>query len=161
MVAALQQCGIRGDFEKQNLTYMQTNYQKIYEQLGYLFYAVAAADKMVKPADVEKLKELVHQKWEPLEGTVDEFANDAAYCILISFDYLLAEDVSAKEAFLSFEEYFREHERAFTGMLRRRISDTAVSIAHVFCGTNKAELNYLVQLHTLITDNKLVKQMHG
>ncbi len=140
---------------------METNFKKMYEQLGFLFYAISAADEIVKPAEIEKLHELVNQYWVPMEGTVDEFATNAAHHILIVFDYLVQRKESAKDAFRSFAEYYEEHPDVFTCSIKHRISDTAGSIAHAFKNINKAGQGYLAQLHALLTDDKLVNQVHG
>lgn len=156
--------GLEGYFEvksEQNLPHIKTGFQQIYEQLGYLFYAMAAADKMVQPAEVERLKELVHKQWEPMEGTVDEFATDAAHYILNTFDHLLAEDVPAENAFQSFVTYYRTHEKLFSNTLKRRICDSSAWIARAFGGTSKTELSYLAKLHSLMTDTALINQIHG
>ena len=140
---------------------METNFKKMYEQLGFLFYAISAADKIVKPAEIEKLRELVNQYWVPMEGTVDEFATNAAEHILIVFDYLVQQKESAREAFRSFAKYYEENPDVFSCPIKHRISDTAGSIAHAFGNINKAEKGYLTQLHALLTDDELVNQVHG
>ncbi len=140
---------------------VRSNYQKIYEHLGQLFYAIAAGDNTVKPVEIQRLKDLVNEKWLPLEGTVDEFSTDAAHYILIVFDYLLDQNTSAEAAFHIFEEYYKDNRDEFTATLKRRISETSIAIAHSFAGANQSELKFLTQLHNLMTDNNVVNQIHG
>jgi len=129
---------------------MVINYQKIYEKLGYLFYAIAAADQHVKFSEEKKLRELVTQKWVPLENSTDEFNTDAAYYISIAFDYLLAEGVSAEEAFRVFQEYYTEHKSAFDQNLKKQITATAQAIAQAFARKNQQEQKLLAELSRLL-----------
>jgi hypothetical protein len=140
---------------------MATNYQQLYQQLGHLFYAIAACDGKVKPAETDCLRDLVNQYWMPLEGTVDEFSTDATHYILIVFEHLVAESVPPSLAFEVFVDYYRHHTNAFTNAIKHRISDTAGSIAHSFRGINKGEHKYLYALNELLTDTSLVSQVHG
>ncbi len=128
---------------------MKTNYQKIYEQLGNLFFAIAMADKEVRPREVERLKELVSREWVPLESSTDEFGTDAAHYIYISFDYLSETFTTAQEAFEMFAGYYTIHKQVFSDKLKNKILYTAREIAEAFRGINKAELLYLEQLNVL------------
>jgi len=128
---------------------MNINYQKIYEQLGNLFYCIAAADNNVKPQEVAKLKEIIDSDWLPLEDSTDEFGVDAAHYIFITFDYQLAESATARESFKLFADYYKAHKSAFSKDMKRKISSTATTIANSFGGTNKSELTYLTQLQKL------------
>jgi len=128
---------------------MEINYLKIYEQLGNLFYCIAAADNNVKPQEVAKLKELIDRDWLPLENSKDRFGVDAAHYIFITFDYQLASSASARESFILFADYYKAHKSAFSKSMKNKISSTATAIANSFAGTNKSELTYLTQLHQL------------
>ena len=59
-----------------------------YQNLGKLFYAIAAADKTVHTAEINTLKEIVKTKWLDVDPTNDVFDTDAAYQIEIVFDWL-------------------------------------------------------------------------
>ena len=52
-----------------------------YQQLGRVFYGVAAADKVIRLEEVERLDEIVKKFWLSQEDTFDEFDVDAAYQI--------------------------------------------------------------------------------
>lgn len=129
---------------------MTTNYQKIYEQLGNLFFAIAMADNEVRPREVARLKELVSNEWVPMEHSTDEFGTDAAFYIYISFDYLTDTFTTAQEAFDTFADYYQVHQAVFSDQLKMKIRDTAVAIAGAFKGMNKAELLYIEKLNLLL-----------
>lgn len=93
---------------------MKLNYQNLYENLGRLFYAIAAADQNVRPEEIEKLKTLVGKEWLPLENSTDNFGTDAAHYISIAFEYCLSESVSPADAYSLFSTYYEEHETAIT-----------------------------------------------
>lgn len=126
------------------------NYQRIYEKLGYLFYALAAADKQVKPKEADRLRELVKQVWLPVEDSTDEFGTDAGYYIDISFEYLLNEGSDPQEAFQEFEDYYSEHAGAFTKAILDRIKTSANVIAEAYHGRNKKESDMLKRLNKLL-----------
>lgn len=125
------------------------NYQRIYEKLGYLFYALAAADNVVPPREADRLREMVKKIWVPLENSTDEFGTDAAFYIDISFEYLLNEGIDAAEAFQEFENYYLEHSGAFSKGLHDKIKTTASAIAQAFRGKNKKESAMLQRLNHL------------
>ncbi len=135
---------------------MTTNYQKIYEQLGNLFFAIAMADNHLKHKEVEKLKELVAEEWVPMEHSTDEFGTDAAFYIYIAFDYLTDSFTTAEEAFEMFREYYEIHKAVFSEKLKNQIMTTATEIAVSFRGISKAEHRYLEKLELLLD----VKEPH-
>ncbi len=129
---------------------MKLNYQNLYENLGRLFYAIAAADQNVRPEEIEKLKTLVGKEWLPLENSTDNFGTDAAHYISIAFEYCLSESVSPADAYSLFSTYYEEHETAITKDLKRKIKTTASAIANAFAGKNKKEQKVIDQLSTLL-----------
>lgn len=126
------------------------NYQKIYEKLGYLYYALAAADNVVPAHEAERLRELVKKIWLPMEASKDEFGTDAAYYIDISFEFLLNEGRDADEAFQEFENYYVDHSAAFSREIDEKIKTTARAIAKAFKGKNKKESAMLKRLNKLL-----------
>ena len=126
------------------------NYQRIYEKLGYLFYALAAADNVVPAREADKLRELVRKIWVPVEDSTDEFGTDAGYYIDISFEYLLNEGIDPDEAFREFEAYYSEHSAAFSPPIVQRIKISARAIAEAFHGKNKRESRMLKRLHEML-----------
>jgi len=129
---------------------MTTNYQRIYEKLGYLFYGIAMADNDLRPREVETLKQLVQKVWVPLEHSTDEFGTDAAHYIYISFDYLKDGFTTAREAYEEFAAYYQVHRAVFSDKLKAMIVQTATAIADAYRGVNKSELLYLEELEQLL-----------
>jgi hypothetical protein len=129
---------------------MIINYQKIYEQLGYLFYAIASADKHLRKKEFAILRKDIEKEWIPLEDSTDEFGTDAANYIYFTFDSLLEQDISPKDAFESFKTYFEAHSSAFDENVRRRIQKTVLHMAKAFPHRNKTEEYILKELRKLL-----------
>ena len=128
------------------------NLQPLYQQLGNLFYAIAAADATITSTEINELKRQVTEKWLPLENSVDAYGTDAAHYITISFDYLFEETMpEAQEMWENFEAFYNDNTELFTHELKYLIVDTAAAIANSFSGSNKAELYLLTQLTLLFT----------
>jgi hypothetical protein len=111
---------------------MKTDNRDIYEQIGNLFYAVAA-DQHVKPLEVAELKLLVTKEWLPRNSQKQEFPiSDEAHCILIAMDTLQANQATASEAYREFSKFFSMHPEAFTPELKKNISHTVAEIVEIF-----------------------------
>ncbi|MFD2518912.1 hypothetical protein [Salinimicrobium flavum] len=124
--------------------------QAFYQNLGRLFYAIAAADKMVTREEVETVKRLVREQWLDLEGSLDEFGTDAAYQIEIIFDWLDANKPQATSAFENFNQFHKENKDLFTPYINDKILRTSREIASAFRGKNKSELVMLAKLQSLL-----------
>lgn len=120
-----------------------------YQHIGYLFYAVAAADKRITIEEVEILKTLVKNYWLDLESTNDRFGSDAAYQIEIVFDWLVEADWESDTCFTKFEDYYKEHSNLFSENIKSLIIKTASTIAESYAGKNKSELIILAKIETL------------
>lgn len=127
-----------------------STYIDIYTSLGYLFYSVAAGDGKVRPAEVDRLKALVKEKWLALEGSRDEFGTDAAHYIGMSFDFALGEGMDSDEAYNRFTEDFRTHASSLDAGMKRLVMETATAISEAFARTNKAERERLDRLERLL-----------
>ena len=120
---------------------------KFYQNLGKLFYAIAAIDFKVNAAEINKLKELVRKHWLDIDDTEDAFGTDAAYQIEIVFDWLNKNNTSnSKECYDDFVTYKNEQKQLFTKDVKKLIMKTASAIAQSFAGKNKSELILLAQL---------------
>lgn len=124
--------------------------QEFYQNIGKLFYAVAAADNVVRPEEVKALKEIVENEWVKVEKTRDEFGTDAAYQIEIIFDWFDENQPAAMEAFEEFKEFKKDNEEMFDKELKDLIWKTADAIAGSFAGKNKAELSMLTELKRIL-----------
>lgn len=124
--------------------------EKFYQNLGKLFYAIAAADNVVRAEEVAALKEIVEKEWLKIDEINDEFGTDTAYQIEIIFDWLDENKPDAEEAFNDFQEYRREHQNLFDPEIDKLIWKTADGIAASFAGKNKAEVIMLSKLKSLL-----------
>ncbi len=128
------------------------NLQDLYSNLGYLFYSIAASDGKVRPAETEKLKALVKNRWMPLESSKDEFGTDAGHYVDIGFDFANNDGMAPAAAFERFAEHVRAHPESYDPGLRRMVRESAEAIANAFAGHNKTEVGRLAQLDTLFRE---------
>ena len=120
---------------------------KFYQNLGKLFYAIAAADKQVRDAEFDKLKSIVKNQWLDVDSLTDEFDTDAAYEIEIVFDFLKSEErMNTFSCYMDFVNYKNEQKHLFTPEIKKLILKTANAIAASFSGINKSELILLAKL---------------
>lgn len=120
---------------------------KFYQNLGKLFYAIAAADNHVHKTEFNKLKTLVKKQWLDVDLIEDAYHTDAAYQIEIVFDWLNKEDnLNAQACYDAFVNYKTEQPHLFTESIKKLILSTASAIAYSFSGINKSELIMLAQL---------------
>ena len=123
-----------------------------YQKMGELFYAIAAADKVVRKEEYETLKNIVSEQWKNLDDYEDPFHTDAAYQIEVVFDWFDYEKLDASDCFESFSDYKKEHPKLFTKERKDLIWKTASAIANSFAGKNKSELIMLAKLKILLKD---------
>ncbi|GAA3561572.1 hypothetical protein GCM10022395_10250 [Snuella lapsa] len=121
---------------------------QFYQNLGKLFYAIAAADRVVETKEFETLKELVKNQWLEVDDINDAFGSDAAYQIEIVFDWLNTHEteLSIEKYFNDFIAYKNEQKHLFTDAVNKLIIRTASAIAASFSGINKSELILLAKL---------------
>ncbi|GIV34427.1 MAG: hypothetical protein KatS3mg031_1962 [Chitinophagales bacterium] len=124
--------------------------QLLYERLGNLFYAIAAADRGVRQKEETRLLEKIQSIWAPAESSSDAFGTDLAHYIFISFDFLHAQQADPETAFRQFEDFYRTHASAFSPQVKKNILRTAEAIAEAFSGINKCERAYLSRLEKLL-----------
>lgn len=120
---------------------------QFYQNLGKLFYAIAASDGSVRDIEFDKLKTYVKKQWLEIDDIEDTFGTDAAYQIEVVFDWLnYEEELDAKGCYNDFIAYKNNQNHLFTKEVKRLILKTASSIAYAFAGINKAELIMLAKL---------------
>lgn len=124
--------------------------QAFYQNLGKLFYAIAAADKVVRSEEVAALKDIVQKEWVKIDEINDEFGTDTAYQIEIIFDWLDENQPEADDAFNDFKDYREDHKNLFDPKIDKLIWKTADGIAASFAGKNKAEVIMLSKLKSLL-----------
>ena len=124
-------------------------HEQFYQNLGRLFYAIAAADKVIRKEEVAILKSMVEREWKKQEDTKDVFGTDSAYQIEIVFDWLDANKPEAEEAFERFTHFYKEHKELFPDNIKEKLMRTSNEIASAFRDKNKSELIMLAKLQTL------------
>ena len=125
--------------------------EEFYQNIGMLFYAIAASDKVVQAEEIKTLNNLVQKKWVPIDNKTDEFGTDEAYKIEMVFDWLEENSPEATWAFKEFRQYKKENEGLFTLPIKQLIWETADAIAASFAGKNKSELIMLSKLKMLLS----------
>lgn len=124
-----------------------------YQKIGELFYAIAAADKVVREQEYKALKKLVQTEWTSIDDYKDEFNTDAVFQMEIVFEWFEYEQMDADDCFESFKEYFQENRKLFTEKRRQLIWKTANKIAASFSGKNKSELIMLTKLLSVLQED--------
>lgn len=131
------------------MIYSEKVRSKLYQNLGKLFYAIAIADHNVHSREIDKLRKFIRTYWLDVDKVEDEYGEDAAYQIETVFDWLLEFEKDGQKCFDAFQEYYKDHQTAFTPYLKVLILDTAHAIANSFSGTNKSELLLVGKLRLL------------
>lgn len=135
------------------------NYLKMYEELGYLFYALASAKKQFRKREFEILKEHIQKEWIPFEDSTDEFGTDAANYIYFTYDSLVEQDFPVLEAFNSFKTYFLDHSKAFDEVVRKKIRTTAEHMAMI-AGSDKTGTFLIQELRKLLNKKSTLHTEH-
>lgn len=126
------------------------NPRQLYKELGNLFYAIAAADKKIRPEEKKTLHEEILYAWKNHEHSTDRFGSDRAYLIEFEFETLEDDFVTAENAYTLFESYFIDHEKEIDSACRVKIFNSARHIAESVRKINHEELSYLIRLKTLM-----------
>ncbi len=118
-----------------------------YENVAKLFYAIAAADKVIKEEEFNALKTMIKNEWLTVDESEDDYKTDAAYQIEVVFEWLQSKKSDASICYNEFIEYMNGHSYFFTDQLNGLIMKTANKIAASFAGKNKSELIMLAKLN--------------
>jgi hypothetical protein len=136
---------------------MKIDNRDIFEQIGNVFYAIAA-EQHVKPLEVGELKSLISKDWLPRNRKGNEsIVSDETHWIIMAMDTLEGNGASAKEAFREFSSFYQIHPELFTEEIKQRIQDTAVKITKIFKADNPFDNGQLVALKDLLGSNKVEK----
>ena len=129
------------------MKHSQNTIISFYENLGKLFYAIAAADNVVEEVEFKVLKETVKNKWTKVDPMDDDFHSDAAYQIETVFDWLNNEGFSNSETcYNEFIDFKNEHPSLFTKNIKNLIIQTSAKIAASVADINKSELMLVAKL---------------
>ncbi|MFO0479042.1 MAG: hypothetical protein ACK50L_09750 [Bacteroidota bacterium] len=121
-----------------------------YQNLGKLFYAIAAADKVIREEEVKKLKQLVNTEWLNLGGVKDKSEIDAMRQIKIIFNQLRAQSQNTNDSIAEFKLFKKANENLFTNDVKQLIWKTASAITTSFSERNKSELILLAELGIIL-----------
>ncbi|HSP40284.1 MAG TPA: hypothetical protein VLN46_02550 [Gillisia sp.] len=124
--------------------------EKLYENLGKLFYAIAAADKVIHEEEIETLEKIVREDWVKVDDLKDEFGTDEAFYIEIMFDWMQENSPPAFQAFYEFKDFKEENEKMFTPKIKELTWKTAESIAASFESKDPAEETLLSKLKEIL-----------
>lgn len=121
---------------------------KFYQNLGKLFYAIAASDKTVREEELHKLQETVKSVWLNSNLVQDDVKAEAEHSIINTFKWLNRDnEYDAETCFNSFISFKKDNEQLFTKELKSLILITANVIASSFSGKNKSELIMIAKLN--------------
>jgi hypothetical protein len=126
-----------------------------YQNLGKLFYAIAAADKIVKDDEIETLKKNVNTHWLSFQAPKSKEDIEPMKDLKKIFFECLKNQQTAMSAFQDFKSFFEENQNLFDDEVKILIWKTAKSIADSFSGKNKSELVMLVELSVLFDKDAL------
>lgn len=123
-----------------------------YQNLGQLFYAIAAADKEVRKEEYNALKRIILDHWKSFEEAQDDYQEPFGYQMEVVFEWFDYERMDAQDCFNSFCDYAKEHPKIFSEEKRLLIIKTAEAITNSFAGINKSELIMLTKLKIFFRD---------
>ncbi|WP_222539127.1 hypothetical protein [Pedobacter polysacchareus] len=113
---------------------------------------MAAIDGTIREEEVNELKNIVKKEWHSVEDKLDEYGTDFVYYILITFDWLSANDWNIKKVISDFKIYKRNHQRLFTPPINKLILKTCYAIASAFALRNKSEMVLYSQIVAVLSD---------
>lgn len=120
---------------------------EFYQNLGKLFYAIAAVDKVVRIEEYDKLKKIVKKDWLSSNFIKDTFKKNAELSIINTFNWLENDkEYDAEACYNSFLTYKKQNEALFTSEVNSLIIKTASAIVYAFAAANKKELILLTKL---------------
>src|SRR5690606_13734934 len=124
--------------------------EKLYENLGKLFYAIAAADKIIHEEEIKTLEKIVKEDWIKDDDFKDQFGTDEAFNIEIMIDWMQENSTTAFPAFYEFKNFKDENEELFTPRIKELTWKTAESIATSFEGKDPVEKTMLTKLKEIL-----------
>ncbi|MBK9737502.1 MAG: hypothetical protein IPO92_22135 [Saprospiraceae bacterium] len=123
-----------------------------YQNIGKVFYAIAAADDKIHNEEVHQLRQLVNTEWLKLNGNKNKKDIDTMRQIKIVFFQLARQKRDPHECLMEFKSFMSDNKYLFTEPVKQLIWNTARSIASSFSGNNKSELVLLAVLASILKD---------
>lgn len=135
--------------------------RQLYAEIGKLLYAVADVDGMISHKEKESLHKLIQSRLTQRETHTDEFGTNDAWYAEFEFDVAEEQIMSSEEAFTSFLEYVREHQKDFDPQMREICITLASRMAESYRHSNRKELALIRQLkEALYTNEPLERILH-
>jgi len=128
---------------------MKTDNREFFEQLGNLFYALAAGHS-IEPIEVSELKMLISKDWMAFPQDSDLPIPQDVHFMFVEMDTLEAAPTSASEAYNNFAKFYRLHPEVFTQALVDRIIETATSINSFFPARIPGKKDFFAALRELL-----------
>jgi len=126
-------------------------YEKLYPELGKLFYYIAAVDGKVQPGEKESLQRIIQHNWKPQESPDDIYGTNPVNLIDFAFDAEMAEDGSLS-GFQSFESFYLANKSKFSPAIISNILQTGNAIAGACRGKKKDERELLDSINKLFVN---------
>lgn len=119
---------------------------RFYQNLGKLFYAIAAVDGSVRAEELDRLNKIVEREWQSINLIANVKLKDE-HSIVNTFKWLHDDnEYNAEVCYNSFIAFKNSNEALFTSEINSLILKTARTIAAAFSKVNKAELILLARL---------------
>lgn len=134
---------------------METNEElgnAFYENLGKLFYALAAADNIVANNEFECLTKMVKTEWTCHSQLKEKFETASPLKILKTFDMCRYKKYDAEICLNEFKVFREKYPDIFTPAINRQIWSTAKIMAHCFPGINKSEVVMMAKIHGILEE---------
>jgi hypothetical protein len=110
---------------------MKVHFEHIYENIGFLFYAVASERGRLNAVTYDRLRRLVERQWRPA-GNGETIESQLVYYLHSAMYEAYNQALPPEQAFERFKRYFRIHSLPFGSDLRTRIFSTADMLASEF-----------------------------
>ena len=121
---------------------------QFYQNLGKVFYAIAAADNSVKEEEFKTLQRLIIKDYSNTDFIGLNNNNEEVHIVIETFNWLRNDkEYNAEDCYKSFVNFKKQNESIFTENVNKLILKTAGKIAASFSKTNKSELIMLAKLN--------------
>lgn len=124
--------------------------QDLFYNIGKVLYATAAADKSVRPQEIEKLLSTIKLDWQQIATTENRIDENAIEYIMQEFESLISQNAQANNCLADFKTFVKNNPEQFNPELKKLIMKTCNAIADIFNGKNKSELFMLLSVHNAL-----------
>lgn len=128
--------------------------QDLFINIGKAFYAIAAADKSVRPLEIEKLQKIIKLEWQQIDTAENKILKNGSRIIMQEFERLISENANAHDCITEFKTFVKNNPQEFNEELKNLIMKTANAIADIYGGKNKSELFMLLSIHNALFEER-------